>query len=241
MVQSRRFHSNVFFFIPLHQGVLLLIFLDFIKNAVNLGRQAKNLTPYTLTYSGVNGDQVIKKNKDPAYLAAQYIYALWLILMIIKAVIGFRANLKFNIRWMGKYNIFLGLDTIFEFVYSTLGIIFQDMSHLDEAAMIRRYCSIYTVLILQVYGFFCCWLHLRWVHAEMPHLLAPAMPRESLLGLMFPMATSTSTAERAAATGSGPGTEAGLTRVGAEAGHATTAANAVLSTPTITTTSSSPV
>ncbi|KAF9304834.1 hypothetical protein BGZ74_000433, partial [Mortierella antarctica] len=209
MVQSRRFHSNVFFFIPLHQGVLLLIVLDFIKNAVNFGHQAKNLTPYTLTYSGVNGDQVIKKNKDPAYLAAQYIYALWLILMVIKAVVGFRANLKFNIRWMGKYNIFLGLDTIFELVHSTLGIIFQDMSHLDEAAMIRRYCSIYAVLILQVYGFFCCWLHLRWVHAEMPHLLAPAMPRESLLGLMFPMATSTSTAERATAAGTGAGAGAG--------------------------------
>lgn len=47
---------------------------------------------------------------------------------------------------MGKYNILLGLDTIFELFHSTLGIIFQDMSQLDEAAMIRRYCSIYAVV-----------------------------------------------------------------------------------------------
>lgn len=47
---------------------------------------------------------------------------------------------------MGKYNILLGLDTIFELVHSTLGIIFQDLSQLDEAAMIRRYCSTYAVV-----------------------------------------------------------------------------------------------
>ncbi|KAG0029283.1 hypothetical protein BGZ81_003956 [Podila clonocystis] len=229
MVQSRRFHSNVFFFIPLHQGVLLLIVLDFIKNAVNFGHHVKNLTPYTLTYSGANGDQVIKRNKDSAYLAAQYIYALWLILMVIKAIVGFRANLKFNIRWMGKYNIFLGLDTIFELIHSTLGIIFQDMAQLDEAAMIRRYCSTYAVLILQVYGFFCCWLHLRWVYAEMPHLLAPAVPRESLLGLMFPMASSTT--EQATTTG------AGATGTGLEQETAT--ANAGPGTLTTTATPSS--
>ncbi|KAG0330998.1 hypothetical protein BG000_011299 [Podila horticola] len=239
MVQSRRFHSNVFFFIPLHQGVLLLIVLDFIKNAVDFGHQVKNLAPYTLTYSGANGDQIIRKSKDPAYLAAQYIYALWLVLMVIKALVGFRANLKFNLRWMGMYNIFLGLDTVFELFHSTLGIIFQDMNNLDEAAMIRRYCSTYAVLILQVYGFFCCWLHLRWVHAEMPHLLAPAMPHESLLGLMFPMVT-TSTTERAAATGIATG--AGSTGAGAEVGQETTAANAVPAAAlTTSAASSSPV
>lgn len=72
----------------------MLIVLDFIKNAVDFGHQVKNLAPYTLTYSGANGDQVIRKSKDPAYLAAQYIYALWLVLMVIKALVGFRANLK---------------------------------------------------------------------------------------------------------------------------------------------------
>ncbi|KAF9380895.1 hypothetical protein CPB97_008081 [Podila verticillata] len=238
MVQSRRFHSNVFFFIPLHQGVLLLIVLDFIKNAVNLGHQAKSLTPYTVTFSGSNGGQVIKKNKDTAYLAAQYIYTLWLILMIIKALVGFRANMKFNIRWMGKYNILLGLDTIFELFHSTLGIIFQDMSQLDEAAMIRRYCSTYAVLMLQVYGFFCCWLHLRWVLAEMPHLLAPTMPRESLLGLMFPMASSStsSSTERAI---SGTGTTGGESGSGQTT---TTTTNVPVTLTTATTTpSSSPV
>ncbi|KAG0049576.1 hypothetical protein BGZ83_005585 [Gryganskiella cystojenkinii] len=137
MIQARRFHSNVFFFIPLTQGVLLIILLDFCKNAAFFGGQVKNLS---LTTSTTTGDGVIiKRPKDPAYLAAQYIYAIWLILMMVKAVIGFRANLK---------------------------------------------------LLLQGYGFFCAWIHLKWVCAEMPHLLAPTLPAQSLLGLMFPMAVN---------------------------------------------------
>ncbi|KAF9428925.1 hypothetical protein BGZ94_000489 [Podila epigama] len=95
MVQSRRFHSNVFFIIPLTQGVLLLIILDFLKNAIHLGYHAKNknLSPTSDSSSGTGGP-IIKIPKDSAYLAAQYIYAAWLILMIIKAIIGSRANLK---------------------------------------------------------------------------------------------------------------------------------------------------
>lgn len=37
-------------------------------------------------------------------------------------------------------------------------------------------------------------MHYRWVSAEMPHLLEPSFPAESLLGLMFPRAVATSAA-----------------------------------------------
>ncbi|KAF9902687.1 hypothetical protein BX616_001851, partial [Lobosporangium transversale] len=168
--------------------VLILIFLDFCKNAAFFAKQVGNLTPSTPTTTG--DGQLILRPRDPAYLAAQYIYATWLMMMMIKAVIGFRANLKFNVRWMSIYNVLLGLDTGFEFVHTTLGVLFQDMSQLDEAGIIRHYCVSYLILILQLYGFFCCWIHLKWVNIEMPHLFAADRPPQSLLGLMFPMAIS---------------------------------------------------
>ncbi|KAG9327014.1 hypothetical protein KVV02_006491 [Mortierella alpina] len=177
MVEARRFHSNFLFVIPLTQGVLLVIILDFCKNAVYFVNQLKTLST--------------QQGKDPAYLAAQYIYVVWLFLMIAKALVGFWANLKFKIRWMSKYNILLGLDSVFEFVRTMLGLtIFEDMSRLDEAAIIRVYCARFFLLMLQCYGFFCCWIHLKWVLVEMPQLETPTLPRQSLLGLMFPRATS---------------------------------------------------
>ncbi|KAF9944929.1 hypothetical protein BGZ70_004208, partial [Mortierella alpina] len=60
--------------------VLLVIILDFCKNAVYLVNQLKTLST--------------QQGKDPAYLAAQYIYVIWLLLMVIKALVGFWANLK---------------------------------------------------------------------------------------------------------------------------------------------------
>ncbi|KAF9941611.1 hypothetical protein BGZ67_004442 [Mortierella alpina] len=177
MVEARRFHSNFLFVIPLTQGVLLVIILDFCKNAVYFVNQLKTLST--------------QQGKDPAYLAAQYIYVVWLFLMIAKALVGFWANLKFKIRWMSKYNILLGLDSVFEFVRTMLGLtIFEDLSRLDEAAIIRVYCARFFLLMLQCYGFFCCWIHLKWVLVEMPQLETPTLPRQSLLGLMFPRATS---------------------------------------------------
>ncbi|CAO3572616.1 unnamed protein product [Mortierella alpina] len=157
--------------------VLLVIILDFCKNAAYLVHQLKTL-----------GTQ---QGKDPAYMAAQYIYVIWLLLMIVKALVGFWANLKFKTRWMSKYNILLGLDSVFEFVRTILGLtIFEDLSTLDEAAIIRVYCARFFMLMLQCYGFFCCWIHLKWVLVEMPQLETPALPRQSLLGLMFPRAVS---------------------------------------------------
>ncbi|KAF8938855.1 hypothetical protein BGZ58_011305 [Dissophora ornata] len=92
MVQARRFHSNFLFFIPLTQGVLLVIVLDFCKNATFFANQVHNLSPTTSATAG-NGQQIIQF-KDSTYLAAQYIYALWLIFMMLKAIVGLRANLK---------------------------------------------------------------------------------------------------------------------------------------------------
>ncbi|KAI7818795.1 hypothetical protein BC939DRAFT_278371 [Gamsiella multidivaricata] len=144
MVQARRFHSYFLFFIPLTQGVLLVIILDFCKNAAFFAHQAQNLSPTTPTAIG-NGQQV-ERPKDGAYLAAQYIYAIWLISMMLKAIVGLRANLKFNIRWMGIYNVLFGIDTGFEFIHTTLGVIFQDVSQLDEAGIIRHYCVGYLIV-----------------------------------------------------------------------------------------------
>ncbi|KAG0330359.1 hypothetical protein BG004_002116, partial [Podila humilis] len=207
----------------------------------------QNLSPYSSeTSAGTGVDQVVtRKPRDSTYMAAQYIYAIWLVIMIIKAVIGFRANMKFNIRWMGKYNILLCLDTIFECVLTTLGAMFQDMSHLDEGGMIRRYCTTYLVLVIQVYGFFCCWLHLRWVLAEMPQLLTPTMPRESLLGLMFPTAASSrATTTTTAAAGLGTGGAVVASSESTTPGTATTVQTTIVSPSdleagTVVTTSSS--
>lgn len=44
----------------------------------------------------------------------------------------------------------------------------------------RLHCQ----LILQIYGLFCCWIHLRWVRIEMPHL--STIPQDSLWRMMFP-------------------------------------------------------
>ncbi|KAI1312644.1 hypothetical protein EDD11_002916, partial [Mortierella claussenii] len=143
MVEARRFHSNFLFLIPLTQGVLLVIVLDFCKNAVFFSDQVQNLSPSTSTTAS-NG-QMMMKPKDPAYLAAQYIYAIWLVMMMLKAIVELRANLNFDVRWMGRYNLLLGIDTGFEFIHTTLSIVFQDMSQLDEAAIIRRYCVSYLI------------------------------------------------------------------------------------------------
>ncbi|KAF9366215.1 hypothetical protein BGX34_005141 [Mortierella sp. NVP85] len=92
MVEARRFHSNFMFIIPLTQGVLIVIILDFCKNTVFFAQQVKNLAP---TSPATLGDgHIIEKPKEPTYLAAQYIYAIWLIAMMLKALIGIRANLE---------------------------------------------------------------------------------------------------------------------------------------------------
>ncbi|KAF9960709.1 hypothetical protein BGZ65_011802 [Modicella reniformis] len=177
MAQARRFHSNFLFIIPLTQGVLLVIILDFCKNAVFFANQANNLAP--TSFMPTDNGQAVERPKDAIYLLAQYIYAIWLIAMMLKAIIGLRANLKFNIHWMAKYNVLLGIDTGFEFIHTTLGIIFEDLSQMDDAAVIRHYCVSYFV----------------WVRVEMPHLLAPDMRRQSFWELMFPCITSRSHSE----------------------------------------------
>ncbi|KAG0211993.1 hypothetical protein BGX33_003952 [Mortierella sp. NVP41] len=189
MVQVRRFHSNVLFFIPLTQGVLLIIILDFCKNTVFFANQVQNLEPMVTTTlpDGSKG----QSRKDPAYLTAQYVYAFWLLSMALKAIVGFRANLKFNLRWMGIYNVLFGMDTAFEFVHKTLGVIFQDMTALNDAEIIRHYTIGFLILLIQCYGFFCVWMHQRWVMSEMPHLMNEDPPM-SFLRLMFPMAYSRS-------------------------------------------------
>ncbi|KAF9921153.1 hypothetical protein FBU30_008871, partial [Linnemannia zychae] len=45
-------------------------------------------------------------------------------------------------------------------------------------------------LLIQCYGFFCVWMHNKWVSSEMPHLLLRQDPPMTLLRLMFPMAYS---------------------------------------------------
>ncbi|KAF9202270.1 hypothetical protein BGZ49_007554 [Haplosporangium sp. Z 27] len=184
MVQARRFHSNFLFCIPLTQGVLLTIILEFCKNAAFFAHQVQNMNPNSIAIIG-NGEQV-EKPKDPAYMAAQYIYGIWMITMMINAIIGFRANLKFNLRWMSIFNILFGIDTGFEFIHTTLGVIFQDTSQLNDSAIIQTYCLSYVILMIQLYGFFCCWMHLRWIHAEMPQLLTA--PRETFFQMMVPIA-----------------------------------------------------
>ncbi|KAG0228332.1 hypothetical protein BGX31_006610 [Mortierella sp. GBA43] len=187
MVEVRRFHSNFLFVIPLTQGVLLVIILDICKNAAFLAKQANNLSLTTPTTLG-NG-QIIQKPKDTPYLVVQYVYAAWLIAMILKAIIGFRANLKFNLRWMSKYNILLGIDTGFEFIHTTLGVIFEDMSQMDEAETIRHYCV----------GF------LIWVRMEMPDLSTTR--QDPLWRLMLPCFGSTTRNDASDAEVAGPTNE----------------------------------
>ncbi|KAF9434403.1 hypothetical protein BGZ76_008086, partial [Entomortierella beljakovae] len=194
MVQARRFHSNFLFIVPLTQGVLLVILLDFCKNAAFFANQSQNLSPNTIVSDGTG--LVELRRKDAGYLAAQYIYAVWLVLMMIKAVIGFRANIRFNVRWMGIYNKLFGIDTGFEFVHATLGVIFQDTSNLDDSGLVKKYCISYLILLGQIYGIFCCWMHLRWVSVEMADLFLPGAPRETLFQLMIPKALQCSRGSR---------------------------------------------
>lgn len=51
-------------------------------------------------------------------------------------------------RWMGKYNILFGLDTAFEFVHTTLGVIFQDLNSLDDSEIIRHYAISFLIVSL---------------------------------------------------------------------------------------------
>ncbi|KAF9336677.1 hypothetical protein BGZ91_009892 [Linnemannia elongata] len=163
--------------------VLLIIFLDFCKNVVFFAKQVQNLAP---TVATAFPDGTIRQSrKDPAYMVAQYAYAIWLLLMFLKAIVGFRANFKFNLRWMGRYSILFGLDTAFEFVHTTLGVIFQDLNSLDDSEIIRHYAISFLILAIQCYGFFCVWMHGKWVITEMPQLMNPEDPPMTLLRLMI--------------------------------------------------------
>ncbi|KAF9147871.1 hypothetical protein BG015_010420 [Linnemannia schmuckeri] len=241
-------------------SVLLIIFLDFCKSVTFFAKQAQNLAPTAIT---TFPDGAIRQSrKDLAYLVAQYAYALWLLFMTLKAIVGFRANLKFNLRWMGKYNILFGLDTAFEFLHTTLGVIFQDLNSLDDAQIIRHYAISFLILLIQCYGFFCVWMHRKWVMTEMPHLMNSEGPPMTLLRLMFPCAyprssSSSSDSPQDSAAGTAPETAETSSRAGAgaAAGNAvdprtleegtasltttTTAAAAATTTATTTTTTES--
>ncbi|KAG0264861.1 hypothetical protein DFQ27_000958 [Actinomortierella ambigua] len=169
MIGPRYFHSKFLFLIPLSQAVLLITVLDFTKNAVFFAKQCKNLSPSTPEYDGT-GNIVRYKVKDTAYLMAQYVYIFWLSLMMLKAVMGFRANYVYHFRWMGIYNILLGFDCIFEFVRTNLSAIFTDLTGYTRKEIIRFYCLSYFLLFFQLYSFIFCWLHLRWAQMEMPYL-----------------------------------------------------------------------
>ncbi|KAG0374765.1 hypothetical protein BGX24_009991 [Mortierella sp. AD032] len=178
------------FTIPIFHIVLLIVFLDFCKNTVFFVNQVQNLAPSTITTLPDGNIRVT--HKDSAYMVAQYAYALWLLFMALKALVGFRANLKFNLRWMGIYNLLFGMDTAFEFVHTTLGVIFQDLNSLNDAEIIRHYAISFLIMTIQCYGFFCVWMHKRWVMSEMPHLMNPEGPPMTFLRLMFPCAYSQS-------------------------------------------------
>lgn len=49
---------------------------------------------------------------------------------------------------MGKYNVLFGLDTAFEFVHTTLGVIFQDLNSLDDAEIIQHYTISFLIVCL---------------------------------------------------------------------------------------------
>ncbi|KAF9541416.1 hypothetical protein EC957_003092 [Mortierella hygrophila] len=228
--------------------VLLIIFLDFCKNIVYLAKQVQNL-PATVTTTLPNGTIQISR-KDVAYMVAQYAYAIWLVLMVLKAIVGFRANFKFNLRWMGKYNILFGLDTAFEFVHTTLGFIFQDLGPVDDSEIIRHYAINFLILVIQCYGFFCVWMHSKWAITEMPQLVNPEGPPMTLLRLMVPWAyprssTSSSdnnrestagTTSETRETGSGAGTGAAVDPRTLEEGTATALTIAPTPPPPTTTT-----
>lgn len=54
---------------------------------------------------------------------------------------------------MGKYNILFGLDTAFEFVHTTLGVIFQDLNSLDDSEIIRHYSISFLIVRLTFCSF----------------------------------------------------------------------------------------
>ncbi|KAG0284061.1 hypothetical protein BGZ96_011558 [Linnemannia gamsii] len=211
--------------------VLLIIFLDFCKNVAFLAKQVQNLSPTAIT--AFPDGTIRQSRKDPAYLAAQYAYTIWLVLMALKAIVGFRANLKFNLRWMGKYNALFGLDTVFEFAHTTLGVIFQDLNSMDDSEIIRHY----TINFL-----------IKWVMSEMPQLMNPEDPPMTFLRLMVPCAysrvsssentrNSVANATATETTESGSGVRAGVGRAvdprTLEEGTATT--SSTLQTTTVTT------
>jgi hypothetical protein len=47
-------------------------------------------------------------------------------------------------------------------------------------------------MLIQCYGFFCVWIHKKWVISEMPHLMSSEGPRVTFLQLMFPCVFSQS-------------------------------------------------
>ncbi|KAG9066604.1 hypothetical protein KI688_012512 [Linnemannia hyalina] len=228
--------------------VLLIIFLDFCKNVVYLAKQVQNL-PATVITTLPNGTIQISR-KDVAYMVAQYAYAIWLVFMALKAIVGFRANFKFNLRWMGKYNILFGLDTAFEFVHTTLGVIFQDLGSMDDSKIIRHYAINFLILVIQCYAFFCVWMHSKWVITEMPQLMNPEGPPMTFLQLMVPWAYSRSstsssdnnrestagTTSETRETGPGTGTGAAVDPRTLEEGTATALEIAPTPPPTTTTT-----
>ncbi|KAF9137206.1 hypothetical protein BGX30_010450 [Mortierella sp. GBA39] len=210
-------------------------------------KQVQNLPPTVIT---TLPDGTIRiSQKDIAYMVAQYAYAIWLVLMALKAIVGFRANFKFNLRWMGIYNVLFGLDTAFEFVHTTLGIIFQDLGSMDDSEIIRHYAINFLILVVQCYGFFCVWMHRKWVITEMPQLINPEGPPMTFLRLMVPWAYSRSspssgnnrestagTTSETRETGSGTGTGVAVDPRTLEEGTATALAIAPTPPPTTTTT-----
>lgn len=62
---------------------------------------------------------------------------------------------------MAKYNLLLGIDTGFEFIHTTLGVIFEDMSKMDEAAMIRHYCVGFLIVSLNQIATMECFMQAR--------------------------------------------------------------------------------
>lgn len=52
---------------------------------------------------------------------------------------------------MGRYSILFGLDTAFEFVHTTLGVIFQDLNSLDDSEIIRHYAISFLIVCLAIF------------------------------------------------------------------------------------------
>ena len=55
---------------------------------------------------------------------------------------------------MGKYNVLFGLDTAFEFVHTTLGVIFQDLTSLDDSEVIRHCTINFLIVCLALASYF---------------------------------------------------------------------------------------